>query len=341
MRNDLHGLDQVVLPDVRLPWTAGLHRDVQATHRDLVDWSVKHGLLRGDEERERYAGYRFAWLAGRCFPRADRVFAQWAADFMLWFFLFDDVTADRVESSEQATDMVRRLTGMLEVADLDVTGNQPLHGETAWLDLCRRLRALAPAEENYQRWANAMRLWFLSLALQVFDQLCTKGVDPRSYAAYRQYSAGLKPPFAVVDLANAGPITPEEFHAPRTRLLEHYAGNVVAWSNDVLSFPAEVHEPSTRSLVTVLKDAESDRSWQEAVDLAVAQVHAEIAKFADLAAAVRRTAGPQMSGWIDGCQDWMAGTVTWSLHDSARYGHTAAAPLSPAPGTVGRTTPTR
>ncbi|MGW7417360.1 terpene synthase family protein [Streptomyces sp. NPDC054863] len=341
MRHDLTGFDQVVLPELRLPWTVGLHPDVQATHLALVDWSERYGLLRDDVERERYAGYRFAWLAGRCFPRADRVFAQWAADFMLWFFLFDDVTADRVESGEQAADMVRRLTAMLDAVDLDTTGDESLHGGTAWLDLCHRLRTLAPAEENYQRWANAMRLWFLSLGLQVFDQLCTKGVDPRSYVAYRQYSAGLKPPFAVVDLANAGPITPEEFHAPRTRLLEHYAGNVVAWSNDVLSSPAEVHEPSTRSLVTVLKDADPDRSWQDAVDLAVARTHAEIAKFADLASAVRRTAGPQMSGWIDGCQDWMAGTVAWSLQDSARYGHTAAAPLSPAPGTADRTTPTR
>ncbi|MFI0977575.1 terpene synthase family protein [Streptomyces sp. NPDC021093] len=335
MRHDLTGFDQVVLPEFELPWTAGLHPDVQATHLALVDWSESHGLLRDAAERERYAGYRFAWLAGRCFPRADRVFAQWAADFMLWFFLFDDVTADRVESNERATDMVRRLTAMLDTVDLDATGDRPLHGETAWLDLCHRLRELAPADENYQRWANAMRMWFLSLALQVFDQLCTKGVDPRSYTAYRQYSAGLKPPFAVVDLANAGPITSEEFHAPEARLLERYACNVVAWSNDVLSSPVEVHEPSTRSLVTVLKDAGPGRSWQDAVDLAVARTHAEIARFADLAAVVRRTAGPQMSGWIDGCQDWMAGTIAWSLRDSARYGRTAAAPLSPAPGTVG------
>ncbi|TCO45900.1 hypothetical protein [Actinocrispum wychmicini] len=68
MRNDLTGFDQIVLPEFALPWTAGLHPDVQATHVALVDWSERHGLLRDDAERERYAGYRFAWLAGRCFP---------------------------------------------------------------------------------------------------------------------------------------------------------------------------------------------------------------------------------------------------------------------------------
>ncbi|MEU5434413.1 hypothetical protein AB0G73_13695 [Streptomyces sp. NPDC020719] len=328
MRHDLTDFDQVVLPTIELPWASTLHPDVQGMHLALVDWSEQHALLRDDAERDRYAGYRFAWLAGRCFPRADREFAQWAADFMLWFFLFDDVTADRVESAEQASAMVRRLTAMLDVVDLDELGEQPVHGEAAWLDLCRRLRALVPAPEHYERWATAMRLWLLSLTTQIFDQVCTDRISPRSYASFRRYSAGLKPPFAVADVANAGPITPAEFHAPRTRRLERYAVNVVAWSNDVLSAPVEVHEPSTRSLVTVFKDAEPSRSWQEAVELAADQTQAEITRFAELAEQVRRTASPALSGWIDGCQDWMTGTVNWSLYDSARYGHTAAAPLT-------------
>lgn len=328
MRHDLTGFEQVVLPTIKLPWPSTLHPDVQGMHTGLVDWSEQHALLRNDAERDRYAGYRFAWLAGRCFPCADRAFAQWAADFMQWFFLFDDVTADRVESAEQATVMVRRLTAMLDVLDLDELGEQPVHGEAAWLDLCRRLRALTPAAENYQRWATAMRLWLLSLGTQVFDQVSTHRVSPRSDASYRRYSAGLKPPIALADVANAGPITPAEFYAPEARRLELYAVHVIAWSNDVLSAPVEVHEPSTRSLVTVIKDAEPGCSWQEAVDPAVDQTHAEIAKFAELAEEVRRTASPQLSGWIDGCQDWMTGTVNWSLLDSARYGHTTAAPLS-------------
>ncbi|GHG74772.1 terpene synthase family protein [Streptomyces griseocarneus] len=331
MRHDLTDFDQVVLPAIELPWAGSLHSDVQVMHVASVSWSERHALLRNDAERDRYAGYRFAWLAARCFPRADRAFAQWAADFMLWFFLFDDVTADRVENAEQAATMVRRLTAMLDVVDLEELGEQPVHGETAWLDLCRRLRALVPSAENYQRWATAMRLWLLSLATQVFDQVCTDHVSPRSYASFRRYSAGLKPPIALADVANAGPITAEEFSSPEARRLELHAVNVIAWSNDVLSAPVEVHEPSTRSLVTVIKDAEPGRSWQEAVNLAVDQTHAEVAKFAELAEVVRRTASPHLSGWIDGCQDWMTGTVNWSLHDSARYGHATAAPLSAGP----------
>lgn len=328
MRQDATDFDQVALPAIKLPWLSRIHPDVQSMHASLVDWTTQHALFRNDAERDRYAGYRFAWLAGRCFPRADRAFAQWTADFLLWFFLFDDVTADRVESAEQATVMVRRLSAMLDVVDLDDLDEQPVHGEVAWLDLCRRLRALLPADENYERWATAMRLWFLSLAMQVFDQICTDRVDPRSYVSYRRYSAGLRPPIAIVDVANVGPITAEEFYAPEARLLDQYTTNVIAWSNDVLSASAEVHEPSTRSLVTVIKDVEPSRSWQEAVNLAVDRTHLEIAKFTELAERVRRTASPNLSGWIDGCQDWMSGTVNWSLFDSDRYGHTAATPLA-------------
>lgn len=327
MRQDLDDFDAIVLPAIELPWASSLHPDVQDMHVLLGDWCERHELFRDDAERNRYAGYRFAWLAARCFPRADRQLAQWTADFLLWFFLFDDTTADRVETAEQATIMVARLAAVLDVVDLDQLGEKPVHAEAAWMDLCARLRSLMPTDEQYQRWANAMRMWFLSLAMQVFDQINTSRPDPRSYMSYRRYSGGLKPPFAIVDVANAGPITPDEYHQPKARLLDMYAHNVVAWANDVLSSPAEVREPATRSLVIVVKDAEPRRSWQEVVNLAADRTNAEIAKFAELAEVVRRTASPQLCGWIDGLQDWMTGTVNWSLFDSARYGHTEAAPL--------------
>lgn len=327
MRQTLEEFDKIVLPRIELPWTTSLHRDVQDMHVRLGDWCKRHDLFRDDAERDRYSGYRFAWLAARCFPRADRQFAQWAADFLLWFFLFDDTTADRVETAEQATIMVARLAAVLDVVDLDQLNEEPVHAEVAWLDLCHRLRELVPTDEQYQRWANAMRMWFLSLAMQVFDQINTVRPDPRSYRSYRRYSGGLKPPFAIVDVANSGPITPAEYHQPSARLLDMYAHNVVAWANDVLSAPAEVREPSTRSLVIVVKEAEPERSWQEALDLAAARTNAEITAFAELAEVVRRTASPQMGGWIDGLQDWMTGTVNWSLFDSARYGHSLAATL--------------
>lgn len=328
MRHDLADFDRIVLPAIELPWASGLHPDVQALHAASFSWSEQHQLLRDDAERDRYAGYRLAWLTARGFPRADRVFAQWAADYMLWYFLFDDMTIDHVDSAEQAAVTVRRLTAMLDVVDLDELGEQPVHGEVAWLDLCRRLRALVPSTEHYERWATTMRLWLFSVTMQLFDQMRTDRVDPRAYASYRRYAAGLKPPIALADVANAGPVTPEEFHSPEARRLELHAVNVIAWSNDVLSASVELHEQSTRSLVTVIKDAEPGRSWQEAVNLAVDRTHAEIAMYAEQAEAVRRTASPRLSGWIDGCQDWMTGSVTWSLHDSARYGHTAGAPLS-------------
>ncbi|MFI9406910.1 terpene synthase family protein [Nocardia sp. NPDC052316] len=327
MRNNADEFNQVSLPAFQLPWASTVRPDVHAIHAELFEWSARHELFRNELERDRYESHRFAWLAARYCPRADRVFAQWSADFLQWFFMLDDVTDGLAEGPQHATAVVGKLTAMLDVVDFDEMGTQPVRGETAWWDLCRRLKAWVPATENYQRWANSMRLWLLSVGLQLFDQVCADRSNPSSYVSYRRYTAGLSPFIALADVANAGPITAEEFYSPEVRRLEQLAVNVIAWSNDVLSAGVEVQQPSARSLVTVLKEAELDRSWQEAIDLAADQTYAEIAAFAQLAETVRHVASPNLAGWIDGCQDWIAATVNWSVLDSARYGLTAAASL--------------
>lgn len=170
-----------------------------------------------------------------------------------------------------------------------------------------------------------MRPWFVALAMQVLSQQHTDRFEPTSYAAVRRYTGGLLGVMVIEDVANTGPITPDEYYRPETRRLELLANNVICWANDLLSVRVEVRQPSqARSLVTIIKDAEPRRSWREAVNLAAEQLGTEIAAFVDLAEKVRRTASPNLCGWIDGCQDVIVGNVDWSLHDTGRYSSSLA-----------------
>ncbi len=316
-------LDRLIMPTIDMPWPAACHPQVERLEQSMIAWGEQHDLIPTAAFRERLERTRFAWLAARCYPRADAVLAQFTADYIGWFFVVDDLTFDRIDSPHRPAATMRALTAMLNVIDLGQhTRQRPIFGESAWLDLCHRLRAYLTSEEHYQRWATGMRLWITALAMQVLTHQHDASVGSDGYVPVRRYTGGMIPVLAIEDAANAGPMTHEEWHRPEVDRLRLNTNNIVCWTNDVHSVQIEARQPGQcRNLVTVLRDSVPGRSWQEAVDLAAEYIRAEITAFTELAEQVRRTASPQLGGWIDGCQDWMTGNLAWTVRDTGRYAH--------------------
>jgi Terpene synthase family 2, C-terminal metal binding len=206
---------------------------------------------------------------------------------------------------------------MIDVLDLDRQGTPPVYGESAWLDLCQRLRRYLSAE-HFQRFATGMRLWASTAALQILNHLQPHPIGLSSYETIRRHTSGMNPCLALSDAASTGPITPDEYHHPAIQQLRMHANNVVCWSNDIQSLVVEARQPGQfRNMVTIYTS--QGHTLQEAINITAQRVRSEITAFAQLSETVEKRASHQLSGCITGLKDWMRGYQDWFDHDTGRY----------------------
>jgi hypothetical protein len=313
-------LEGIVVPTFQFPWSGACHPEVESVEASMIDWGLAHRLIPDEDYRSRVARTRYGYLAARCYPRADRVLLQAAADYFLWFFLADDLFVDRVDTV--TPDTLGNLTVMIDILDFDRPVTSAVYGQSAWLDVCRRLRGCLSAE-HFERFAVGMRLWASTAGLQILNHLQPHPISIGCYETIRRHTSGMNPCLALSDAANAGPVTPDEYCHQDVHRLRIHANNVVCWSNDIQSLVVEARQPGQfRNMVTHY--AAEGRSLYEAVEVTARRVRAEIDAFAQLAETVQAWASPQLSGCITGLKDWMHGYQDWVEHDTGRYATTHA-----------------
>lgn len=313
-------LDRILIPVFDFPWPGSCHSEVEDVERSMIEWGLAHQLIPDDSYHARVVRTRYGFLAARCYPRAERGLLQAIADYFLWFFLADDLFIDRVDVV--TPDTIRNLTAMIDVLDLDRQGSPPVYGESAWLDVCQRLRGYLSAE-HFQRFATGMRLWASTAGLQILNHVQSHPIRIGSYETIRRHTSGMNPCLTLSDAANNGPITADEYHHPAIEALRVHANNVVCWSNDIQSVALEARQPGQfRNMVTIY--AAQGHTLQEGIDITARRVRSEITAFARLAETVLMEASPQLSGYIDGMKYWMRGYQDWVDHDTARYARTYA-----------------
>ncbi len=309
------GLDQIIVPAPDFPWPGSCHPDVNIVEKRMMEWGEAHDLFSDSDYRARAARARYGFLAARCYPRADRALLQAAADYFLWFFLADDLFVDRVETASART--IMHLTAMIDVLDYDRQRARPVYGESAWLDVCRRLRAYLSAE-HFERFAAGMRMWASTAGLQIINHLQQRPIEISQYETIRRHTSGMNPCLALSDVANAGPVAPSEYHRPAVHELRIHANNVVCWSNDIQSLVVEARQPGQfRNMVTIY--VSQGHSLQQAIDITARRVRAEIDFFASLAGQVEKRASAHLRGYLVGMRDWMRGYQDWFDHDTERY----------------------
>jgi hypothetical protein len=303
------------IPRFEIDWPSACAPYVEQLERNMIDWAESHGLFLTENHRRRVLRTRYAWLAARCYPRAERQLLQTIANYFVWYFLADDMFVDRVDVMSPRT--LPQLTAMLDVLDFNRLGEDPVYGEAAWLDICQNLRQLLPAE-HFQRYANGMRLWATTAGLQILNHLSEQPAGLNTYMAIRRHTSGMNPCLDLSDSANAGPLPATEYYRPDVQQLRLHANNIVCWANDVQSLGIEMKQPGQFwSMVAV--EALHHGSLQAGVDHTAARVRAEIDQFVRLANTVEQHAGHLLRGFIIGMKDWVRGYLDWVAQDTQRY----------------------
>ncbi|KAH7010119.1 terpene synthase metal-binding domain-containing protein [Ilyonectria destructans] len=255
--------------------------------------------------RERVVRTRYAWLAARCYPNASLELLQAIADYTV------------------STTTLPNLTAMIDVLDFDAASPEPIYGELAWLDVCRRLRRLL-GHAPFERFATGMRLWATTAGLQIINHLQEEPCGMRQYEAIRRHTSGMNPCTALSDGANVGSVTSEEFCRPEVQTFCRIANNVVCWSNDIQSLGVEARQPGQFWNMVIIHSSKG-HSLQESVDWTAARVRNEIAEFVKISDEIMPQAGEQLQGFIEGLRFWMRGYQDWVERDTERYAAVYAA----------------
>ncbi|RHZ55353.1 hypothetical protein CDV55_104657 [Aspergillus turcosus] len=304
------------IPMFELPWPEKISPNVHLVETRMLDWAERYDLFPSNTAyQERVKRTRYGWLAARCYPNADPDLLQTIADYFVWFFLADDLFVDRVE--KVMPDTLRNLTAMIDVLDFDDASPQPVYGELAWLDVCRRLRRHLSAE-SFERFAQGMRLWATTAALQILNHIQSKPVGVRQYETIRRHTSGMNPCLALADVANRGAVDPNEYYHPDVQRLCRHANNIVCWSNDIQSLAIESRQPG-QFWNMVGTYAASGHTIQESVDYTAERVRAEIVNFQRLSEKILPRASPQLCGLVEGFEYWIRGYMDWVVKDTKRY----------------------
>ncbi|KAK8912742.1 hypothetical protein H634G_09403 [Metarhizium anisopliae BRIP 53293] len=231
-------LSSLRVPLFSVPWPEQCSNKAEVIEARMMKWADEHNLLVTNEYRNRVIRTRYGLLAARCYPNAGDELLQVIADYLVWFFLIDDLFVDRVEVATDET--IRNLTAMVDVLDLNVAGSPPVFGEPAWLDVCQRLRRLLQAE-TFERFAQGMRLWATTAALQILNHLRPTSVGIREYQTIRRHTSGMNPCTSLADAANKGSVQACEFYDADVQTLVRQTNNIVCWANDIQSLRIEIH----------------------------------------------------------------------------------------------------
>jgi hypothetical protein len=306
-----------VLPAVFCPFPPRVSPHLAAVHRYAVRWATRHGLLPTARERATFARARFAALMARAYPDASYPDVCLTVSWLTVTFILDD----HLESTlGRSPDVQRELAG--EVLDHFAGGQpparlgRPLAGalEEVWT---RTVARTTPAWR--ERFVGHVGCYLAANAWEADNRSRNRTPPIGEYVRMRRHSAATAMFFDLVEALAEVPADPDPFAEAGLALLRTHADNVVAWFNDLVSWPKEAAGGDPHNLVLVVgrelrvPTAAAIRHVVERHDHEVREFIAARDRYGSRLAThtpVRRA--------VDGLQCWIRANVDWS-RESGRY----------------------
>ncbi len=275
------------------------------------------GVVRDDRMSEgKYRAGRFELLSALAYPHADLHALTLCNDFLTYLFYVDD-QAEEDESYGKRPELLRRyFEGHLRALR---TGHAVAPEDAAGrLLLYIRERALARASQAWlARFANDVEDYLLRGTLGGAHHW-TAGTVPAfsEYVAQRAWDSAVMCTQDLLEIAGAGELPGELLARAPFRELRRLCTNVVAFTNDLVSYPKEVQRHrSPNNLVHVISTHER-RPFANALERVIELVNKDVAAFEQVAArlSVRDPDTElRLHRYLAGQRAWMSGNLLWSL----------------------------
>ncbi|HLL68525.1 MAG TPA: hypothetical protein VK453_22835 [Micromonosporaceae bacterium] len=317
---DLSDAGSPTSPAVLSPFRPRLSPHVTELERSAVEWATRQGLIAGPAIR-RYARARFARLIARTYPDAPPTALSLATAWLTTVFALDDhletaLGRDPARQREIRALLLDHLGGAVTVEPLAAAVGAPLSRALAvvW---ARTAAAAGPAWR--ERFRTHLADYLAGNVWEAENRATGRVPGVPEYLRMRRSTAATAIFFDLIEVFGGVELTPAAAADPAVLALRRHADNVVAWFNDLVSWPKELARGDVHNLVLVLA-RNTGVALPEAVRTVVAWHDAEVTEFLRarhrLPAALRATAG--VEPMVAGLTYWIRGNVDWS-RESGRY----------------------
>jgi hypothetical protein len=299
------------------PFSSERHQDVESVQRDSVEWAIRMGFIRSDEQRGKLERSKLAWLPGRAFPTAEREVLQLAADWTTLFCLLDD-------HLERREDDPLALSAYLARLDLAFTGEIGRNVDpmiTAIGDLRARFARVTDGATT-RRFLGAFRQLMNGYVWEGVNRWTLLTPSRSAYHSMRQITIGLRPQFVLGEIALKIQLKPGVRKHLAIARLESLTCSAVGSANDLLTCVKEFGSDHAHNIVLLLLD-EGSLPFDDVVR-SVAVIHDELVCAFEK---VERTL-PQAIASDDNVRRYVAmlracmrGHLDWA-RESSRYGET-------------------
>jgi len=316
-------LQVVPAPVVFCPFQPHISPYAADVSRYAMAWATRHGFLDTGAAAARFARAKFAYLAARAYPDADKADLYLAMSVLTLIVMLDDhlessLGRDPDGQRAAAAGVLSYLRGAPESdhrAALAAALTAPLAGAIG--DVWTRLTArTGPAWRA--RFVEHVARYLAANAWEADNRRAGRVPTIGEYLSMRRHSSATALFFDLIEALGAelsGAVRSD----PALTVLVGHAHNIVAWFNDIVSWRKELRASDWHNMVLVVRN-ELGVPLTEAVRRVAArhdaEVHAFVARRAALPAEVR--ADPAVTRFITGLTYWIRGNIDWS-RDSGRY----------------------
>lgn len=305
-------------------WSTRPNAHTALAHAATRRLALEVGVIT-ERATSRFDDQRFARLVSLAYPNAPLRELTIVNDFCAYLFVNDD-QAEEDAAFGKNPERLRRFLDAHLVALRTGKNTNPEDPLNAFLiDIRRRI-----LERGTPAWLERFSFdveQYLMQGTYVGALHWTRASVP-SIAAYhnqRLYDSALFPAQDLIELAEHIELSGAVIQSPEVVDLRCICNHVVAFTNDLFSYPKEVVRfKSPNNLVHVIMVA--DRiELEEAASRVVDTIHRKIAQFVDLAAElVAAGDDPELERYMAGLESWMRGNLVWSL-ETGRYSPATAA----------------
>ncbi|XYI03583.1 terpene synthase family protein [Sorangium sp. So ce1128] len=241
-----------------------------------------------------------------------------ATQWMIWLFMFDDQFDDGLPG-RNISDIEGTVLEYIELCANPFRFAPRAPAAEALCELFSRTLPRMPVS-----WGNRFRTHFIrylsTYSWSAWNHL--QGIVPElnSYLENRYHSGGMVPSMDLIELTEGLDLPTEVILSEPVDRLSRACGNVVCWSNDIVSLAKEQARGDVTNLVVVLRHLYKC-SLQEAVDRVNAKIVEEVRLFEEIESSLpeyQPGVSSQLKKYIAGLKAWMRGNLDWSA-ETHRY----------------------
>jgi hypothetical protein len=293
-----------------------------------VHWATRYGLLGSARAQSTLAAAKFAHLGARTYPDGSRADVCLATAWLIMTFHLDDMlestlgyAPEHVRAVSEGMVGYLRGDGGVDALPRALLGRPLcLAMHDVWVRTCGRA-----GSAWRERFVAHLQDYLAGAEWEAGNRAAARVPSVDEYRGMRRRSVALE---MFLDLIEplSGIEVPAAAAADEEYLeLRRVGSNVVAWFNDLVSWPKEEAAGDPHNLVLVVRH-ERQVSMGEAMAAVAADHDAEVNEF--LAARDRLMAGPLAADravrtMVTGVEHWIRGHLDWSM-ETGRYATTDA-----------------